>query len=166
MVMRHDCPEDVHFVCGIDVDSIRDLFLQIDLRRLFSAFRGLPGAGADYPSRGWGKVNMDFADGDGGRFELEPDDLVARLRDWAKLRDELLADQVHGKALLRSSSAGDEPASKNMANLVRRSGEEFLRHNSALVDYVNGYITALTAALETYVNGEDAAVRAMRGQLR
>jgi hypothetical protein len=102
----------------------------------------------------------------GGRFELEPDALTARLHEWNQLREDLEADRRHGEHLLLTTSAGDEPASKNMANLVRRSGEEFLTHNRALVEYVQGYIDALTAALQTYENGEDAAVRAMRGQLR
>jgi hypothetical protein len=102
----------------------------------------------------------------GGRFALKPDALVARLAEWRELRDDLMADQDHGRNLLAARSSGDEPASRTMTNLVRRSGEEFLRHNSALVEYVDGHIAALTAALDSYVNGEDAAVRAMRGQVR
>lgn len=105
--------------------------------------------------------------GDGaGRFELAPDALRARLREWEQLRECLKADQLHGENLLRTGPAGDEPASKNMMNLVRRSGDEFVRHNQSLVDYVNGHVVALTAALESYENGEDAAVRAMGGQRR
>lgn len=102
-----------------------------------------------------------------GRFELDPDELAARLATWRALRDDLSRDQEHGKRLLQTSPAGDEPASKTMASFVRRSGEEFLLHNRALVDYVDGYVAALSAALETYVNGEASAVRTMlRGQTR
>lgn len=103
---------------------------------------------------------------DGGRFELEPDVLAARLEKWRELKEDLLTDQAHGNRLRQASSAGDEPASKTMANLVRTSGDEFLRHNTALVTYVDSYITALTNALVEYVNSEDSAVRAVKGQNR
>lgn len=104
--------------------------------------------------------------GGGGRFELDPGVLAARLDKWRELRDDLLADKDHGNRLLHASSAGDEPASKTMANLVRISGDEFLQHNTALVKYVNRYIAALTDALVEYADSEDSAVRAVRGQIR
>ena len=82
------------------------------------------------------------------------------------LRTQLDGDQVHGMKLLETAAAGDEPASKTMANLIHRSGSEFLRHNTALVAYVAGHIAALEAAQATYVNGEEAAVSAMKRQAR
>lgn len=104
--------------------------------------------------------------GDDGQFELAPDVLVAQLAKWHELRADLRDDQKHGDVLVAASHAGDEPASKNMANFVHESGRQFLRHNEALVHYVDGHIAALTAALATYVHGEDAAVHALRGQNR
>jgi hypothetical protein len=102
----------------------------------------------------------------GGRFEVDPDALKALLARWRMLRTQLQGDQVHGMKLLETAAAGDEPASKSMASLIHRSGNEFLAHNKALAAYVQGHIAALEAAQATYVNGEEAAVRAMRGQTR
>jgi hypothetical protein len=102
----------------------------------------------------------------GGRFEFDPDTVTARLAEWNGIRQDLVADQDYAKALLATRSCGDEPASLTMANLVRRSGEEFLRHNAAMVEFVDGHIDALTAARDTYVNGEEAAVAAMRRSVR
>lgn len=109
---------------------------------------------------------MRVGDGAGGRFELEPDELAARLADWEDLRADLEADRAHGSRLLHTTSAGDEPASKTMANLIHRSGDEFLKHNTTLIAYVDDYIAAFKGALADYVSGEDAAVQAMRGQIR
>jgi hypothetical protein len=103
---------------------------------------------------------------DDGRFELEPEALVTQLAKWHELRADLWDDQKHGHELVAASCAGDEPASRTMANSVHESGREFLRHNEALVQYVDGHIAALTAALATYVHGEESAVHALRGQVR
>jgi hypothetical protein len=114
-------------------------------------------------SRAGRRMSVDVG---GGRYEVGPEALAALLSRWRMLRTQLDADRAHGVELLKTATAGDEPASKTMVNLIHLSGEEFIKHNQALGDYVDSHIAALEAAHASYVNGEEAAVHAMRRQTR
>ena len=95
--------------------------------------------------------------GAGGSFEIAPDVLASQLKEWEALQGQLEGDAERARNLAETRPSGNEAASMTVANLARRSGEEFLRHNTAMLEFVAGHIRALTAARDTYVNGEENA---------
>jgi hypothetical protein len=100
----------------------------------------------------------------GGRFEMSPDVLASQLREWQDLRADLVEDVKRGKELEQTPSSGNEAASKTVANLACRCGTEFLRHNEAVIEFVDKHIKALTDALGTYVGNDENARLRLRGQ--
>jgi PE family protein len=93
----------------------------------------------------------------GGGFELTPEELAAQLAEWEDLRRDILADTAKASKLAATPPSGSEAASGIVADLARRSGDEFLRHNTAMLMFVNGHVNALKAARDSYANSEEKA---------
>jgi hypothetical protein len=93
----------------------------------------------------------------GGGFEFTPEELATHLAEWEELRKDLLNDSLDAVKLAATPPSGSEAASTIVARLARRSGEEFLLHNKAMLTFVEGHVQALKAARDSYLHGDENA---------
>lgn len=93
----------------------------------------------------------------GGGFEFSRAELATHLAEWETLRVELDEDAKSAHELAQTPASGREIASENVANHLRRTGAEFLRHNKAMITFVDGHIAALRAARQSYAVSDENA---------
>jgi hypothetical protein len=110
---------------------------------------------------GRGTLTYDASGGDYVFTDLSHlDHMIAR---WTTLRDDISADgQDIRQASRQIVPPAEDESSVAQAKATRASLAKGHRHNQAMFDYANDYVTKLTAARARYTSTEEDTVDRMR----
>jgi hypothetical protein len=97
-------------------------------------------------------------------YEFDRAGVEAAHREWKQLLEDLRKDAELASVLVDLTAPGNEPASDNMVAMGSRSGNEFIRHNTNMQEYVQAYVDNLAKARDDYLLRDAETRRTLHGK--
>ncbi|HEX3778048.1 MAG TPA: PE domain-containing protein [Pseudonocardiaceae bacterium] len=102
------------------------------------------------------------ASGGAGGYTFTPSELETVLSQWQKLQDSLTKAVPQAHPMTGVQPPASDTASATATSAANQSGQAYLDHLDAMIDYCNKYIQALKTALANYQTAEEGGSHSMR----
>ena len=107
------------------------------------------------------QVQQPTAGATGSGYTFTPSELQSVLTQWQQLHDSLTGALPQAHPMTGVQAPATDSASATATSAANQSGQAYLDHLNAMIDYSNKYIHALTTALQNYQQAEESGSHSM-----
>ncbi len=107
------------------------------------------------------QVTQPAAGATGGGYTFTPTELNSVLGQWKQLHDSLQAAVPQTAPMTGVLPPATDSASQAATTAANQSGQAYVDHLNAMLDYSNKYIDALQTALKNYQTAEESGSHSM-----